>query len=180
MHAGRDTASERRHIERRTDALFVHGMAGFVQCREQCVAKIALVDAGGDADVACGKSRAERVMREVEPAALDVIAEALCDMQGKIELCLLRKHLAQTRIVGRRLVADRIHDRHEFASQLAEHLADRRCRHALVGVVDVGIGDVLVGREERQNIRGSDRASFPDRAPWTAKSFAGRARVQAS
>ena len=86
MDAGRDTSAERRAIERSADSLLVHGVAGLVQCREQRVAKVVLVDAGGDADVASRKSSAERMVGEVEPSALKYVAETFRNTQGKLEL----------------------------------------------------------------------------------------------
>ena len=148
MHAGRDAVAERRAFERGADALLVHGVASLVQRREQRVAEIVLVDARGDADVASGKPGAERMMRQIEPAAPEVVAHALGDVQAEIELRCFGETLPQTGIVGGRLIADRAHHRDEFASQFVEQFADRRRRHTLVRVVDMRVGDVFVRREE--------------------------------
>ena len=59
------------------DALLVHGVPGLVQRRKQRVAEVVFAHAGGDAHVARGEFRAERMMREVEPAAREVVAHAL-------------------------------------------------------------------------------------------------------
>ena len=82
-------------------------MAGLVQRREQRVAKIILTDASGNADVASGKPTAEWMMGEVEPAAPEIVAQSLRNMQGKIKLGRFAKSLPQTGIVGRRLLAAR-------------------------------------------------------------------------
>ena len=88
------------------------------------------------------------MMREIEPAAPCVVAHALGDLEAEIELRLLREHLPQATVVGRRLVADGAHQRHKLAPQIVEHGADRGRGHALLGTVDVRIGDVAVRREE--------------------------------
>src|ERR1700751_3140332 len=86
MDAGRHTLAERRAIKLLADTLFVHGMAGLVQCREQRVAEVVLIDAGGDADVASRKPGAERMVGKVEPPTVEVVAQTLRYMQAKIEL----------------------------------------------------------------------------------------------
>src|SRR5437588_3578424 len=108
MNAGRDTLSERCAIERSADTLLVHGVTGLVQRREQRVAKVVLAHAGGDADVASGKPGAERMMGEVEPAALEIVTQTLRNMQGKIELGCFGKSLPQTRVIRGRLLTDRV------------------------------------------------------------------------
>src|SRR5271169_5042419 len=120
MDAGRDTVSERRAIERGANTLLVHGMAGLVQRRKQRVAKVVLADAGGDADVASGKPAAERMMGEIEPATLEIVAKALRNIQGKIKLGRFAKSLPQTGVVGGRLLTDCAHRRDELALELAE------------------------------------------------------------
>ena len=96
MDTGRRTVAERRAIKLGTDALFVHGVAGLVKCREQCVTELVLIDAGGDPDVASGKSGAERMMGEVEPTALEIVAQTFRNMQGKIELGRVGESLPQS------------------------------------------------------------------------------------
>ena len=86
MDASRDTLAERRAVERSADSLLVHGVTGLVQRREQRISKIALIDAGGDADVVTRKPGAEWMVGEVEAAALEIVAQTLCNMQGKIKL----------------------------------------------------------------------------------------------
>jgi hypothetical protein len=70
MNTGRDTFSQRRAIESGAYTLLVHRMAGLVQRREYCIAKVVLVDVSGDAYVAGRKARAERMMGQVKPAAV--------------------------------------------------------------------------------------------------------------
>jgi len=96
MDAGRDTLPERRAVEHSADTLLVHGVAGLVQRREQRVAKVVLADAGGDANVASGKPGAERMMGEVEPTALEIVAQTFRNMQGKIELGRFGEGLPQS------------------------------------------------------------------------------------
>ena len=86
-------------------------------------------------------------MRLVQPAAVEVVAEAFDHIHGEVPLRSLREVLAQTGVVGRRLRRDRFDDRHKLAAQLAEERPQRRDLHAVVGDVDQRIGDVLVGRE---------------------------------
>ena len=86
MEASRDTLAERRAIECCADTLLVHGVPGLVQRREQRVAKVVLVDARGDANVTSGKPTAERMVSEVEPAALEIVAETLRNVQRKVKL----------------------------------------------------------------------------------------------
>ena len=95
VHAGRDAVAERRAFERGAHALLVHGVAGLVQRREQRVAEVVLVDARGDAHVAGGEFGAERMVREIEPPAREVVAHALGDAQAEIELRRLGESLPQ-------------------------------------------------------------------------------------
>src|SRR5207248_7603597 len=136
--------AERRAIERSADSLLIHGVTGFVQRREQRVAKVLLVDAGRDADVAGRKPGAERMMGEVEAAALEIVTQALRDVQGKIELRCFGESLPQTRVIRGRLLTDRAYHRDKLAFELVEQCAGRRRGHSLVCIVDVRIGDVLV------------------------------------
>src|SRR5689334_21165341 len=131
MDARRDTLSEWSAIERGADTLLVHGVTGLMQCREQCVAKVVLVDARSDADVTGGKPTAERMMGEVESTALEIIAQALRSMQGKIELGCFGERLSQIRVIRGRLRADRVHHRDNLTFELVEQFPDRRSGHPL-------------------------------------------------
>lgn len=86
-------------------------------------------------------------MGEVEPTALEIVAQALRNLQGKIELGCFGKSLPQTGVVCRRLLADRAHHWNKLASEVAEQFANRRSGHTLVRIVDVRIGDMFVGRK---------------------------------
>ena len=141
------TLPQRRAIERRRYTLLVHRMAGFVQCREYCIAKVVLVDASGDSHVAARKARAERMMRKVKPATVEIVAQALSDIQGKFKLGCFGKSLPQAGVVGDRLLANRTHHRGKLAFELAEEFEDRCRGHTLIGIVDVRISDVLVRRK---------------------------------
>src|SRR6516225_4029730 len=114
MDARRHTLAERGGIEPGVNGLLIHGVTGLVQCREQRVTKVVFVDAGRDADVTSGKPGAERVMREVEPAALEIVAKALRNMLSKIELRWFGKSLPQTGVVHRRQLTGRVHQRDQF------------------------------------------------------------------
>ena len=92
--------------------------------------------------------RAERMVRLVEPPAVEVVAEALDDGETELHLRRLRKRAAQAAVVRRLLLGDGAHDRHQGRAQLLEQRQHRGRRHALVGAVDQRVGDVLVGREE--------------------------------
>src|SRR5215469_11866016 len=125
MDARRDTLAERRTIERSVNRLLIHGVAGLVQCREQRITKVVFVDAGRDADVTGGKPGAERMTGEVEPAALEIVAETLRNMQGKIELRWFGKSLPQNGVIHRGLLTDRMHQGDKLAFELVEQGADR-------------------------------------------------------
>ena len=153
MHARRHAVARRRRRKRTIDALFVHGVAGLVQRREQRVAEVVLIDASGDAYVAFGKRRAERMAGEIEPAALEIIADPLGGKLGEFQLLGLRKIPANAAIIHLGLRADRIEQRHEPALEFAEQFADRRRGHALVGIVDMRIGNVRIRREKAPSIR---------------------------
>ncbi len=86
MDAGRDTLSQRRAVERGAYTLFVHRMAGLMQRREQYIARVVLVDVSGDAHVAGRKARAERMMGKIKSATVEIVAQALSDIQGKFKL----------------------------------------------------------------------------------------------
>jgi hypothetical protein len=148
VHAGRDAMAEGRAFERGTHALLVHGVTRLVQRREQRIAEVVLVDARGDANVAGGEFGAERMVREIEPAARRVVSHPPGDAEAEIELRRLGKFLPQAGVVRRRLIADRPHHRDEFAPQFVEQAPDRRRRHAFVGIVDMRVGDVFVRGEE--------------------------------
>ncbi len=79
----------------------------------------------------------------VDPPAREIITEPPNHGVAEIELRRLRKRAVQAVVVGRRLIADRAHDRDELAPQVGEQRADRLGRHADVVVVDHRIGDVL-------------------------------------
>ena len=66
----------------------------------------------------------------------------------KFDLRRLGERAAQAAVVGRLLLGDGAHDRHQRRAQLLEQRQHRGRRHALVGAVDQRVGDVLVGREE--------------------------------
>ena len=123
-------------------------MARLVQGREQRLLDVAIAHAGGDTHVVDRELGAEWVVRLVEPAALEAVAEAFGDAQAEVELCRLAEDAAQAAIVGRRLRGDGAHHRHEVTLELAEQCAHRGRGHALVSVVDKWVGDVRVGREE--------------------------------
>ena len=112
--------AERRAIERGVNRLLIHGVTGLVQCREQRVTKVVFVNAGGDADVTSGKSGAERMMGEVEPPALEVVAQTLRNMQGKIELRWFGKSLPQTGVIHYGLLTGRVHQRNKLSFELVE------------------------------------------------------------
>src|SRR5205823_2538366 len=77
VHAGRGARPKRRTFVARIDALFVKRVAGFVQGREQRFAEIVVLDARGYAHVAGAELGTKGVMRLVEAAAVEVVAEAL-------------------------------------------------------------------------------------------------------
>ena len=64
-----------------------------------------------------GKFRAERMMGLVEPAAVEIIAEPLDPRTAERQLRRLAERAVQAAIVGRLLIADRVHDRDQLAPQ---------------------------------------------------------------
>jgi len=88
------------------------------------------------------------MMRLVEAAAVEIVAHALRDAEAECELRRLAESLAQTAIVRRRLLGDRAHQWHQFAPQRLEQFLHRGGRHALLGIIDERVSDVLVGRKE--------------------------------
>src|SRR5262245_37146409 len=120
-------------------------MARLVHRREQRLAEVALVDAGRDPPIAHRALRAERMMRRVEPSSLQVVAYPLGNGAAELELSGFAELAAQAAIICWRPLGYRVHHRHEVAPQSVEERADRRCGHALVGVIDQWIGDMVVG-----------------------------------
>src|SRR2546423_12110094 len=86
MHAGRSPARQRRAFEGRIDTLLVEGVTSLVQRREQGVADVVLAHPRGDPHVAGRKSRAERMVSLVEPAAIEVVAKAPRHSESEIKL----------------------------------------------------------------------------------------------
>ena len=78
--------AERGGGERRIDRLFIHRVPGLVQRRKQRVAEVVFTHAGRDAHIARGEFRAERMVREIEPATLEVVAQALGRPFGEFQL----------------------------------------------------------------------------------------------
>ena len=122
-------------------------MTRLVQDREQAIADVVLLDAGGDAHVARGEPGAEGVVRLVEAAAIEVVAEALDHGDGEVELRLLREICRAAPRRRPALFGDGSHDGHQLGAQLLEEGAYAGDRHALVRTVDQRIGDVLVGAQ---------------------------------
>ena len=55
------------------------------------------------------------MVRLVQAAAVEVVAEALGDAEAEVELRLLGEGAAQAGVVGRLLRGDGAHDRHQLA-----------------------------------------------------------------
>jgi hypothetical protein len=124
MDTRRDTFSQWRAVECDAYTLFVHRMTGLVQCREYYIAEIVLADMGGDAHITGGKARAEWMMGQVKPATVEVVSQALSEIQGKFQLGCFGKVLSQARVISDRLLANRSHHRGKLAFELAKKLAD--------------------------------------------------------
>ena len=105
-------------------------------------------------------------MRLVEPAALEVVAEARGDLEAEVELRLLgkapRRQLSSA--TGCSAMARTIGT--SSRAQLGEQRAHRGRRHALVGAVDQRIGDVVVGREEAGILAAEIERLLQDTAAW--------------
>ncbi len=78
---------------------------------------------------------------------LKVVPQPLDDLQAKAPLPGLREPLPQARVVGRRLAGDGLDDRHQLPAQLGKEGPQRRGFHAIVGLIDQRIGDVLIAGE---------------------------------
>jgi hypothetical protein len=85
---------------------------------------------------------------KIEPPALEIVADARGGEPAEFQLFGLGKIAAEAGIVRCQLRADGIQERHQSALELTEQFADRRRRHALVGVVDMRIGDMRVRSEK--------------------------------
>ena len=88
------------------------------------------------------------MVRLVEAAAIEIVAHALRDPEAERKLRRLAKGLAQAAIIRRGLLRNRPHQRQQLAPQRLEQFLHRGGRHALLGIIDERVGDVLVGREE--------------------------------
>ena len=148
MHACGSAGSERGAFEYGADTLFVQRMAGLMQYREQRLADIMLVHAGGNPHVSCRQRRAEWMMGFVEATALEVVSNALGHEQAEVELCRLVESAVQAAIVDRRLLSDGAHERDQRFPQRRKQAAYRRRRHAFIGAIDQRIGNVGIGREK--------------------------------
>src|SRR2546423_8284061 len=104
VHAGRRPVAERCPFESGIDTLLIERVPGFVQRREQRIAKVVLAYARGDPHVAGGEFCAERMERLVEPAALHVVAEPLGDREAEFELRRLAEIPAQAAVIRPRLL----------------------------------------------------------------------------
>ena len=143
VHAGGCAHGERCALERGVDALLVHGVPRLVQRREQRFAEVVLLGARRDAHVADGEGRAEGMGRLVLATARGVEAESFGDAEAEGELAVDSERSLQAGVVGGRSSRQLLDQRHEFLAQALKQRADRLHRHAVVGAVDQGIGDVL-------------------------------------
>ena len=116
--------------------------------RDRRLSEIAVIHAGCDSDITRGKPGAEWMQGLIEAASIKVVANPFDHEEAKSKLFSLAKGPAQTCVVCRRFTAYGLHDRHQLASQLRKQRADRSRRHALVGIVNVRVGDMLVRSEE--------------------------------
>jgi hypothetical protein len=64
------------------------------------------------------------MMGEVESAALEIVAQALRYVQGKIELGCFGESLPYTRVIRSRLLTDRAHHRDKLKFEFAEQFTD--------------------------------------------------------
>src|SRR5581483_9246961 len=102
VHAGRCAAAERRAFQLGPNALLVERVPRLVQGGEQRLGDMVLAHARGDAHVAGGELRAERMVRLVETAAVEVVAEAPDDGEAEGHLRRLGKRAEETAVVDRR------------------------------------------------------------------------------
>src|SRR5215475_9095036 len=112
MHASRGAPSQGCSFERRAHTLLVECVPRFMQRREQGVAEIGFVDAGGDPHVAGRELGAEWMMGLVEAAAIEVIAVVLDNGETERELLALSEGAAQAGVIGQRLVGNGTYQRH--------------------------------------------------------------------
>ena len=70
-------------VKIRVDALFIHGMTGFVQCAEQGFVQIILLDTGGDTHVTQVEFGGEGVGRFVLATSFQIVAVLFDDLQAK-------------------------------------------------------------------------------------------------
>ena len=88
------------------------------------------------------------MMGLVEPAAFEIVAESPDHGAAERELRRLVERAVQDVVVDRGLGAIACTIGTSSLAQLGEQRLDRCGRHALVGAVDQGIGDVRIGRKE--------------------------------
>ena len=91
--------------------------------------------------------------RLVLPTSIEVIPQLLHDLLAKRQLLRLGKTLMDTRLIGHRLRHDRLHQRHEIASQLRKQRAHRRRLHPVIGKINQRIGNVIVPGKKFANSR---------------------------
>ena len=152
-----DVGGKDRAGEFRRDVLFVHAVPGFVPEREEAAGQPVRAETTGDAHVVAREGDLERMHGIVEPAALEVVAEFLGDLQAKGPL--RRNRIVTRQEVGpgwrhrQRLVDQRLQrrlQRIEHAEQLPErHAGLVEPKHGIVGMFVVAdrIGDLTLDGE---------------------------------
>ena len=90
MDAQRNTAGERRIIIDRRYALFIEGVAGFMDCRHQAFAQIMDIVARRNAYICTVHINRKRMRRNIHTAGLEVITHGTQDKIGELFLLLGR------------------------------------------------------------------------------------------
>ncbi len=90
VHAHRDPLPQRREPVIGVDPLLVAGMAGLVDRGIEAVERVALAHPRGDAHIVA-RAGGERMHRQIEPSAREIIAEAARHLARKAHLRLMRE-----------------------------------------------------------------------------------------
>ena len=137
-------------FQRRVYALFVHGVARFVDRTEQPFVQKSFIDPGGDAHIADGKLGGEGVVGFVLAAPVEIIAQLPHNRLAKCDLRRFGIVSVQHGIVCGWMRHNRLHQRHQLCPQLGKECAHAGRIHAQIGSLDVridgfGIAGEIVG-----------------------------------
>ena len=151
VHAERRRLAGRQPIPVATQSLLVQAVPRLVHDPEQGRGQEAFVPPGGDPAVIGTGGRTERMIRRVEPSALEVETDARRDLLHEAALDLDRIVPTKQRVVGTLPRLDAAsHERHDARAQPAEDLGDRRPAGAGLVIVHQRVVGIEVGKLARR------------------------------